>query len=90
MTKDAYGQEVETFTLTATRWGSVEITGNMKGENYEGQQATTSIEITMRATDQVTMLGVVGFSTGFYSVTQIIDVGGLGVEYIVSAEKLTK
>lgn len=88
MTKDTYGQEVETFTLTTTRWGSVEVTNGAKEEGYEGQQKKEAIEITIRPFKTIDILGRLVFSTSSYQITSVIDVNGLGVEYKVTAERI--
>ena len=88
MTKDTYGQEVETFTLTTTRWASVEVTNGAKEEGYEGQQKKDSIEITMRPFKTISVLGRVAFNGSTYQITSVIDVNGLGVEYKVTAERI--
>ena len=88
MTKDTYGQEVETFTLTTTRWASVEVTNGAKEEGYEGQQKKESIEITMRPFKTISVLGRVAFNGSTYQITSVIDVNGLGVEYKVTAERI--
>ena len=88
MTKDTYGQEVETFTHTTTRWASVEVTSGAKEEGYEGQQKKESIEFTMRPFKNITVLGRVAFGGVFYSITSVIDVNVLGVEYKVTAERI--
>jgi SPP1 family predicted phage head-tail adaptor len=88
MTKDTYGQEVETFTQTTTRWASVEVTSGAKEEGYEGQQKKESIEITMRPFKTISVLGRVAFNGSTYQITSVIDVNGLGVEYKVTAERI--
>jgi SPP1 family predicted phage head-tail adaptor len=88
MTKDTYGQEVETFTLSTTRWGSVEVTNGAKEEGYEGQQEKDAIEITMRFFKTISVLGRVAFNGSSYQITSVIDVNGLGVEYRVTAERI--
>lgn len=88
MTKDTYGQEVETFTLSATRWASVEVTNGAKEEGYEGQQKKEAIEITMRPFKTIDILGRLVFSGSSYQITSVIDVNGLGVEYKVTAERI--
>ncbi len=88
MTKDTYGQEVETFTLSTTRWASVEVTNGAKEEGYEGQQKKEAIEITMRPFKTIDILGRLVFNASTYSITSVIDVNGLGVEYKVTAERI--
>ena len=88
MTKDGYGQEVETFSLATTRWGSVEVTNGAKEEGYEGQQKKDAIEITMRKCTDLQILGRVTALGNTYAITSIIDVSGLGVEYTVNAERI--
>ncbi len=88
MTKDTYGQEIETFTLSTTRWASVEVTSGAKEEGYEGQQQKEAIEITMRPFKTISVLGRVAFNGSSYQITSVIDVNGLGVEYKVTAERI--
>lgn len=89
MTKDSYGQEIETFALSVTRWGSIEVVSGEKEEGYEGQQQKVTIEITMRPEKTLQVLGrLTALGGKTYSITSIIDVEGLGVEYRVTAEHL--
>lgn len=88
VTKDSYGQEIETFTTSISRWASIVVTGNAKGELYEGQLAVEGIEMTMRPLKTLTLLSRVFALEAIYSVTSITDVNGRGIEYVVIAEKL--
>lgn len=88
VTKDAYGQEIETFTTSISRWASIVVTGNAKGALYEGQLASEGIEMTMRPLETLTVLSRVVALGATYSVTSITDVDGRGIESVVTAERM--